>query len=513
MISWPDNSPQSSQLDELLAGLGCIEPIPSLKVTGITLDSKKTVAGSLFIAINGSVHHGLNFASEAVSRDAVAIAYDPAGTTDDILDFERKACVLLAIPRLGKKLELVAGRFYKHPSRDLAVIGITGTNGKTSSSHLLAQALSKSHSCGVIGTLGWGFPDQLKALQNTTPDSLVINGILASFRSRNTEFVAMEVSSHGLDQGRTRGIVFKGAAFTNITRDHLDYHKTMRVYIGAKLKLLEAPGLEFVVINLDDKHADQVLSAVPPNVRILGFSRGDDNKSPFARLKFSTLRHDEKGVALQVQFENKSVLVSAPVFCDFNVENLMTALGVMLELGIPLTKAVEVLETVKPVSGRLERFSVEGSTPTIIVDYAHTPHALQSILDGLRIHCSGSLWLVFGCGGDRDRGKRPIMGRIAETKSDFVFITDDNPRTEDGDAIVRDILRGCQDPGITVMRDRNKAIRTAIERAGVNDLVVIAGKGHENTQEINGKKYPFDDRLIVGSAVAQRAELAGISIQ
>lgn len=493
-------------LKQILQGLvESPDPLLEIRITGLALDSRRVQRGDLFLAVSGSREHGLCHADDACARGAAAIAYEPEGVDPKILAaLQDRGPALVAVPGLQHCLGEIAGRFHDFPSRAVEVIGVTGTNGKTSCSHFLAQALSGFAPCGVIGTLGWGCPGALEPLPNTTPDPVLLTRIMSSFRQDSVPYVAMEASSHGLVQGRTRGTWFRGVAFTNITRDHLDYHKTMRVYIAAKLSLLKADGVEFVVINLDDKHADQILAAVPANVRIMGFTRGDNAQSPFANLKLTALRHDDRGVEFQVRFENRSVPVSAPVFCDFNVENLLTVLAIMLELGFELDAAVSALQNLKPVPGRLERFATPGETPTVIVDYAHTPHALQSILEGLRKHCSGDLWVVFGCGGDRDRGKRPIMGRIAETASDHVLITDDNPRSEDGGAIISEILRGCEDQSITVIRDRAVAIRTAIDNAKTRDLVVIAGKGHEATQEIAGVKHPFDDRLVVADVLSRR---------
>lgn len=484
--------------------------VPDILVSGLAVDSRTVNRGDVFFAVSGFSEHGLQFGYEAAKKGAAAIVYDPLGAEQEMLERLRNEfeCPLVSVPSLRFELGPIADRFYGHPSGEVDLIGITGTNGKTSCCHFLGQVLSKFKPTGVVGTLGWGYIDNLHELQNTTPEPIQLQQALATFRDQGASFVAMEVSSHGLVQKRTRGARFVGAAFTNITRDHLDFHKTMRIYVQAKLDLLKSQGLEFVVVNMDDRHADQILAAVPSNVRIMGFSRSHKSESPFVRLNLSELRHDDKGVEYKVHFEGQTVPVSAPLFCDFNVENLMIVLGVMLELGFSLQVAVETLQTIKPVTGRLERFSIGDSTPTVIVDYAHTPHALQSILEGLRMHCQGDLWVVFGCGGDRDRGKRPLMGRIAEKNADHVVITDDNPRNEDGSKIIADILKGCTKSSIQVERDRRKAIYSVIQQAAQRDMVVIAGKGHESTQEIEGIKLPCSDRAIAGEALTQRSAAA-----
>ncbi|MGH8547566.1 MAG: UDP-N-acetylmuramoyl-L-alanyl-D-glutamate--2,6-diaminopimelate ligase [Methylococcales bacterium] len=506
-MTTPVSKSTTASLRELIDSHADSNEVPDVLVSGLAIDSRAVTPGDAFFAVSGFREHGLQFSDEAIRKGAVAIVYDPCGADPQAIQKlrERTNRPLVPVPSLRFELGPIADRFYGHPSAELGVIGVTGTNGKTSCCHFLAQALSQFKPCGVVGTVGWGTPGNLKELQNTTPEPLHLQSVLAQFRDRGTKFVAVEVSSHALVQKRTRAVRFVGAAFTNITRDHLDYHKTMRIYVAAKLKLLLSPGLEFVVVNMDDRHAGQILAAVPSNIRIMGFSRSLQSDSPFVRLKVSALRHDDQGVEFQVHFEDRIVPVSAPLFCDFNVDNVLTVLGILLELGISLPEAVAALQTIKPVAGRLERFCEGYGSPTVIVDYAHTPHALQSILEGLRMHCHGALWLVFGCGGDRDRGKRPLMGRIAEMNADHVLLTDDNPRHEDGSTIIKEILSGCSNPAIPVERDRRRAIHGVIQKASPDDMIVIAGKGHENTQEIDGVKYPFSDRVVALEALRQRA--------
>lgn len=503
----PTSKSRTASLRDLIGTRGSLNDLPDVRVSGLAVDSRVVGPGDVFFAVSGFREHGLEFAEQAIRAGAVAVVYDPRGADPEMIEALRSEGTrpLIPVPALRFELGPIADRFYGHPSLHLNVIGITGTNGKTSCSHFLAQALSKFKPSGVIGTVGWGYPGHLRELKNTTPEPIQLQSVLAQFRDWGAKYVAMEVSSHALVQKRTRAVRFVGAAYTNITRDHLDYHKTMQVYVNAKLKLLLSPELEFVVVNLDDRHADQILAAVPSNVRIMGFSRSIKSYSPFVRLKLSALRHDDQGVEFKVHFEDHTVPFSAPLFCDFNVDNILTVLGILLEMGIPLHKAVDALRGVRAVPGRLERLSRGDRAPTVIVDYAHTPHALQSILEGLRMHCRGRLWLIFGCGGDRDRGKRPLMGRIAEMNADHVVLTDDNPRHEDGATIIKEILTGCSNPGIPVERDRRHAILGVIQNAAPEDMIVIAGKGHENTQEIDGVKYPFSDRAVALEALSQRA--------
>ncbi len=504
MMTAPES--RRTSLCHLMGGIVESGGFPDISVSGLATDSRSVASGDVFFAVSGFREHGLRYGSDAAEQGAAAIVYDPEGTDPGQLARLRESvdCPLIPVSSLRSELGPIADRFYGCPSAGMGMIGITGTNGKTSCCNFLGQALSRFKPTGVVGTVGWGFPGNLRNLPNTTPEPVQLHAVLASLRQQGAKFVAMEVSSHGLVQKRTRAVRFVGAAFTNITRDHLDFHKTMRVYVNAKLELLSSPGLQFVVVNMDDRHADRILKAVPYGVRIMGFSRSQQSDSPFVRLKWSEVCHADDGVEFKVHFEGRTVPVSAPLFCDFNVENLLTVVGVMLELGISLDEAVATLVEIRPVAGRLEHFSQGDDGPSVIVDYAHTPHALQSILQGVRRHCQGQLWLVFGCGGDRDRGKRPLMGRIAEKFADQVVLTDDNPRVEDGSGIIKEILRGFSDPDVRVERDRRKAIQLAIQHALPDDLVVIAGKGHETTQEINDVRFPCDDRALAREALVQR---------
>ncbi len=491
----------------LLDGFLDKENIPPISISGLSLDSRTVDSGMAFFALAGFQTHGLDYAQQAIENGAVAIIYDPLGINSDHLEklMRRFECPFMAVESLDHKIGYIADRFFGSPSSEIDVIGVTGTNGKTSCSHFLAQALSQFGLSGVVGTLGWGFIGNLEALVNTTPDAIQLHKVMAKLKNLGAKYVAMEVSSHGLVQGRTRGVRFKGCAFTRITRDHLDYHGTQDAYIEAKLGLLDSPELEFAVINLDDANAERILAAVPSVTRVIGYTRGSASKAEFVQVRISALRHDVNGVEFRVHFADQDRLVSAPFFCDFNVENLLTVLAVLLGLGISLEKSVAALQNLKPIAGRLERFLCGDSGPTVIVDYAHTPDALQSVLNGLREHCSGELWVVFGCGGDRDTGKRSLMGAIAAQVADNVWLTDDNPRSEDGAAIIKDIRVGCGSTQVEVLRDRKLAIERTIQLAKPSDLIVIAGKGHEQTQEIQGVKYPFSDRKIVQNSLALRA--------
>lgn len=462
-------------------------------VRGLCLDSRNVVAGDLFIALNGALQHGLRHAPQALAQGALAVIYDPEASAGLLPETGQP---LIAVAELSRHLGCIAERFYGLPSRQLQVIGITGTNGKTTCSQLLAQALDD---CGVIGTLGWGTPGQLQATVNTTPDALALQQMLRSLLDAGQRSVAMEVSSHGLQQGRVNGIRFTGAVFTNLTRDHLDYHASMEDYLAAKLELFRRPGLQFAVVNLDDACHQEVLQALDSAVRPWGFSCGEKWVDGVECVFADQIEHHADHIAFAVHWRGQCLNAITPVVGAFNVQNVLTVLCVLLALDWPFTVAVARLAALRPVTGRMEKFGGNGK-PAVYVDYAHTPDALEKVLRST--HCSGRLWAIFGCGGDRDKGKRPQMGRVAETWADYVVLTDDNPRSEVPQAIIDDILTGCSSNKIRIINDRKTAISTVIKQAAKDDCVVVAGKGHENYQEIGSQKLPFSDQLVVESALS-----------
>lgn len=488
-----------AELDGLLAGLADPGGLPWVEIGGLCHDSRQVRSGDLFAGLAGHSSHGMDHAAQAVRQGCAAIVFDPAGEGESLAKAISEV-PLVPVASLSQKLGFIADRFFGEPSKYLKAIGITGTNGKTSCSHFLAQALSGRTPAAAIGTLGWGKPGGLWPTTHTTPDAIEIHDILFRLYSQGFGAVAMEASSHGLVQGRLNGVRFKGALFTNFTRDHLDYHGTMEAYLEAKLRLLDWPGLEFLAFNADDPVAPSILKRMPAGLRAMGFSVSGEADLPVPMLTVSSVHHGAEGVSFEAHCEGRSAAVHAPVFGDFNVENLAAVLAVLVAMGRRLDESAKALQSVRAVPGRMESFA--GTGRTVVVDYAHTPDALSSVLMSLRRHCAGQLWVVFGCGGDRDRGKRSEMGAIAEKLADAVVLTDDNPRSEDGDDIIRDIRSGCRREDLVTIRDRRNAIAFALERAGTEDLVLIAGKGHETTQEIQGRKYPFSDREVVRDLLA-----------
>lgn len=484
------------KLSDLLTALACVKH--DAEITHIALDSRKVSMGGVFFAVAGIEQHGLLYAEEVKQQGAVAIVYDPAGQGSE-LAANITGIALVAVENLVANLGSIAARFYEYPARHLNIIGITGTNGKTSCSQFLAQAMD---ACGVIGTLGWGRYSDLHSTLNTTPDAFSLQRILAHFYQHGMTNVAMEVSSHGLEQGRVNAITFSGAVFNNLSRDHLDYHGSMEAYFQTKLRLLKWPGLKFIVVNLDDAYAERVIAAIADKVRILTYSLQDKVHSSDSSLTASNVRHTLTGIACDIAWQGQRAKLTAGLLGDFNLQNILAVLAVLLESGRELSECLLAIKDIKPVIGRMECFTGDTGKPLVVVDYAHTPDALNKVLSTLRLHCTAQLSVVFGCGGDRDKGKRSEMGYIAEKLADRIIVTDDNPRFEDGDTIIKQIIGELQMDKVTVINNRKAAIAKGIALSSEHDIVLVAGKGHEDYQELEGIKYPFSDREIVQELLA-----------
>jgi UDP-N-acetylmuramoyl-L-alanyl-D-glutamate--2,6-diaminopimelate ligase len=394
----------------------------------------------------------------------------------------------------------------------MTVYGITGTNGKTSISQLLAQALADELPCGIVGTLGYGFPGVLRATGFTTPDAVSLQRLLAAMHQQGAGAVSMEVSSHALDQGRAEAVRFDGAIFTNLSRDHFDYHGTLENYAAAKQRLFQMPGLRSAVINLDDPQGCLLLGQLSPGVAAMVYTLDGEIEIPkgvdgWARVRRITPSGD--GMRIELATHQGEGLLRSRLLGRFNAANLLAVLLVLLQRGWELARVLRVMERLETVPGRMQLFGGDGK-PTVVVDYAHTPDALDKALQAVRQHCTGELSVVFGCGGDRDRGKRPQMGGLAERLADRVFVTDDNPRGEPSGTIIEEILAGMRQPErALVLADRGRAIGEAIRTARPGDLVLVAGKGHEDYQLVGGRSFHFDDREQVARALAEWRE-AGV---
>ncbi|HRO63956.1 UDP-N-acetylmuramoyl-L-alanyl-D-glutamate--2,6-diaminopimelate ligase [Thermomonas sp.] len=480
-----------------------------LAITGLVQDSREVQPGNAFVAMLPARQevpssHGMHFVQQALAAGAAAILYEPPAPADAAVPADA-----IAVPGLQARLGTLADRFHDHPSAHMAMVGVTGTNGKTSTVQLLAQAWTlRGQKVGTIGTLGAGIWPNAVPTGFTTPLVLRLHALLAELRDEGAAAVAMEVSSHALDQGRVDGVHFDVAVFTNLTRDHLDYHGDMAHYGAAKAKLFHLPGLRAAAVNLDDDFGRELFEAVGGKVRALGFSsRG----AAGATVRAEDLRLDGAGIGFMLHAGGQAHPVRSSLLGRFNVDNLLGVATTLFALGMAPALIAQTLSELSPVDGRMNRLggglSEDGvALPLVVVDYAHTPDALEQALASLRAHTVGKLTCVFGCGGERDTGKRPQMAAIAQRLADRVIVTDDNPRHEDGDAIVADILAGFSDrTHVAVQRDRALAIAGAIAAAGADDVILIAGKGHEPYQDVGGVKHPFEDAAVARECLRRRA--------
>ena len=500
MTASSSDSIDTPHLSSLLAGIAEVALEDDRAVFGLTIDSRRVRPGDVFFACRGTQVDGHAFIADAVHYGAVAVLCESLPEQLSLLSVR---VPMLAIPDLAKKIGMIAERFYHYPTRDMFVVGVTGTNGKTSTTHFLAHGLSKGVTtpCGLIGTLGSGVYGNLNPGLHTTPDPVTLHRLLAEFHDAGARDAVMEVSSHGLDQGRVAGVEYSAAVFTNLTRDHLDYHGTMEKYAQAKRRLFRCATLRWVIVNADDVGSGTIVAEASPGAQIIGFSLGNARVSSARAIKYvygRIQRSDITGMGLAITGDYGAAVLHTQLIGEFNASNLLAALCVLLSRGVLMDEAAARLSTVRPVPGRLETFGGNKGRPLVVVDYAHTPDALEKVLAALRPLCRGKLWLVFGCGGNRDRGKRSQMGAIAERHSDYCVLTDDNPRHEDPTAITADILDGMKAPSsVNVIHSRSDAIAFAVKQAGLDDVVLIAGKGHEDYQEIQAQRRPFSDRQYV----------------
>jgi len=427
---------RAMQLSALLEGVAEVPRTSDVRVSGLSADSRHVDAGDAFFALPGASSHGLRHASQVLDAGAAAIVFEAPTPIDIALPVA--SVPIIGVPALREKLGAIADHFYGSPSQALVLIGVTGTNGKTSTVQLLARALSLHGAvAGSIGTLGAGLHGQIVAGERTTPDVIAVHRLLAEMHDAGATHVAMEVSSHALDQGRVDAVDFDVAVFTNLSRDHLDYHADMDAYFAAKARLFARGELRAAVLNLDDAYGASLRSALPRGLRCIGLSSCGH---PAAMLRAESLQLDTAGIAFDLVHGEQRHAIRSPLLGRFNIDNLLATAGVLLALDWPLAEIAALLPRLQPVDGRMNRIGgdlvANGSRqPLVVIDYAHTPDALEQALASLRAHTPGMLICVFGCGGDRDRGKRPQMAAVAERLADHVIVTDDNPRFEDGDRI------------------------------------------------------------------------------
>ncbi|MGH8492394.1 MAG: UDP-N-acetylmuramoyl-L-alanyl-D-glutamate--2,6-diaminopimelate ligase [Moraxellaceae bacterium] len=481
------------RLDQLWPAISAAHA--AIPVSAMVLDSRKVRSGMLFIALKGQQRDARDFIADVIAAGAAAVfaEQDEKWPQETVIN----GIPVIVIPELAQQLGGIASRFFDEPSKKMKLLAVTGTNGKTSVANLLAGALTHlGRKSAVLGTLGNGIYGALEKSTHTTLDACHLQALLAQFVTEGADSTAMEASSHGLVQGRLNGTAINVVLFTNLTRDHLDYHGDMESYAAAKELLFRWPGLQTAVLNADDAASARYRAVLAASVKVLSYSQQAESNADIRALE---IKPTLSGLELLVATPAGDCCLRTPLLGRFNVSNLLAVMGGLLALDIPLADIAEALRDAQPVAGRMQSFT--GDHPTVVVDYAHTPDALEKVLASLREHAEANLVCVFGCGGDRDRGKRPLMGQIASRLADRVVLTSDNPRTENPEAIVSEILAGAASD-VLVELDRHRAIHQSIAAAGRHDIVLIAGKGHEDYQEINGQRHHFSDAEEVRAALA-----------
>jgi UDP-N-acetylmuramoyl-L-alanyl-D-glutamate--2,6-diaminopimelate ligase len=505
-------APPDSPLASLLAGFVGGE-VPNVNISNVAMDSRRVQPGGLFLACHGERHHGLEYLFQALANGAAAVAFEPAeGLAAPAPD--TVGVPLIAVSELRARAGLIADRFYRSPSEALTVTGVTGTNGKTTVTWLLASVSEQlGQPCGLLGTLGTGRPGALQASTLTTPDAVEVHRSLAQLVREGAEASAMEVSSHALVQSRVAGVRFDAGVFTNLSRDHLDYHGDMASYAEAKARLFTEHAPALAVINTADPWGARIAARLGSSTRLITVGTEAAASPVPADAEHIELRDvaiEQAGLTIRVGGTFGHAQLTSPLLGRFNADNLALVLGVLLGRGVPLESACNALARCTPPAGRMQQLGGGQSLPRVIVDYAHTPDALAKALEALREHGDGRLLCVFGCGGERDRGKRAQMGEVADRLADIVVVTDDNPRGEDPAAIVADVLGGIRRAAdLHVEHDRRRAIGQAIAMAAPGDTVLIAGKGHEAYQLRGGERTVFSDSEAAAAALASGRAGAG----
>jgi len=492
------------RLRELLDGivLDAGVHVPDVQVTDITDDSARVAAGGLFLACRGARHHGLDFAGQAIAAGAAAIIWETDGNQS--IDNLSTQVPCVPVPNLSHEVGLIADRFFAMPSRQIRVTGVTGTNGKTTTAWLVSQAM-RNLDCvaGYMGTIGYGIDGALTPSALTTPGVISVHRRLRQMVDAGATAVVMEVSSHGLEQGRVDAVHIRTAAFTNLSRDHLDYHGDMHTYGETKARLFSLSSLEHAVINIGDAFGAELASRCRGRVPVITVALAGTAHTGVPALTAEVLTTDQRGLSLRFDGEYGTAHMQSPLWGRFNAENLLVAAGLLLAHGYTLDAALGALANCNAPPGRMQIVGSRAGMPLVVVDFAHTPDALTKAIQVVRQHCAGKVTVVFGCGGDRDKGKRGEMGSVAAQLADRVIVTDDNPRNEDPRTIVAAIVAGM---GVAanaqIVHDHALAIRTAIEAAGSDDVVLLAGKGSESYQLIGTHTLPFAD-VDVATAVLE----------
>ncbi|OOF55809.1 UDP-N-acetylmuramoyl-L-alanyl-D-glutamate--2,6-diaminopimelate ligase [Rodentibacter genomosp. 2] len=464
-----------------------------IEINELVLDSRKVKSGDLFVAIKGHQVDATCFIEQAILAGANAVVAETGSVDMHLSVVYQLQKPVIYYYNLSANLSEIADKFYDSPSKKLTLVGVTGTNGKTTVSQLLAQWVRHlGNKPAVMGTIGNGLLGQIIEAKNTTGSPIEIQSSLASFVNAGADFAAIEVSSHGLVQHRVEALDFDVAIFTNLSRDHLDYHGTMEDYTQAKKRFFFDLSPDLQILNADDPIGEEWLKSLPNSIAVSCEANFQSNSKQW--LKANSVRFTHEGTIIDFTSSWGRGTLNSPLIGAFNVSNLLLAMATLLALGYSLESLINSVSTLQGVRGRMEMIKVE-EKPAVIVDYAHTPDALEKALVAAREHCNGKLWCIFGCGGDRDRGKRPLMAKVAEQFADMVIVTTDNPRTEEPDKIEADIVSGFSNmDNVGLISDRAQAIEFAIQGAQKNDLILIAGKGHEDYQIVGNEILHFSDQ-------------------
>lgn len=499
------------------------------EVNGVQLDSRLVKPGQLFVAYPGHANDGRQYIKQAVDAGATVVLFEQ-NNSETILKtllndnqqvaasaqtlsgvaplglYNYKEAVLIPVKNLSSQVSHIAARFYGNPTNKMSVVGVTGTNGKTSCAYLMAQALEfLQYPTLMLSTVGNGNPSNLQATENTTPDAIVIQRLAAEYLAQKNYHMTMEVSSHGLVQSRVAAVQYKIAVFTNLSQDHLDYHSDMESYFQAKRQLFIREELEAAVINADDEYGRRLLADDAVACRKIAFSCEQKNEDLNIQnwIVAKNLTFNMRGIQAELHTPWGTSKLRSGLLGHFNLSNLLAVAASLGEMFGDIDKWIVALNAAKAVPGRMQNFTAS-SKATVVVDYAHTPDALDKTLTSLREHCAGELWCIFGCGGDRDNTKRPLMGAVAEKKANRVIITDDNPRTESSEEIVSMIRSGMKDQSSQYIQKRKEAIEFALNHTTPNDIILVAGKGHEDYQQIGNKKVHYSDLETVASLMEEK---------
>ena len=503
-------------LSQLFAGMDLM--VPEVDVTDIASSSSDVVAGGLFLACAGGSRHGLEFLSAALAAGIRAVAWEPAEGID--APALPPGVAGIRVTGLRARLGTIADRFFSAPSAAVAVTGITGTNGKTTTAYFVAQALNRiGRTTGYMGTLGYGIGADLQPSALTTPGCITVHRRLRELADAGARCVITEVSSHALDQHRVDGVRFRVAALTNLSRDHLDYHGSMKKYAEAKARLFAGSGIRTAVLNVGDRFGAEMAGRLERGPELItvavvdtAIETLDAGNASRAKIRGRIVGERKDGIGLMLSGDFGEALLESNLWGRFNAENLAMAAGILLANGVAFTAAIDALKDVVAPPGRMELIRGDDTQPTVVVDFAHTPDALGQALESVRRHTSGKVWCVFGCGGDRDRGKRRSMGAIAASRADRLIVTDDNPRDEDPQKIAAQVCAGATaSVHCEIVHDRETAIETAIACAAAEDVVLIAGKGHESVQLIGAQTVPFSDMAVARTALGLTAQ--GLTMQ